>query len=76
MFPAADPFSGAIFHGGQFNITINTVNKSQALVQMVQFLQNEAMNESKELNRRMMMTALHFNEKFNLLRAFLKILMK
>ena len=28
MFPAADPFSGAIFHGGQFNITINTVNKS------------------------------------------------
>ena len=31
---------------------------------MVQFLQNEAMNESKELNRRMMMTALHFNGLF------------
>ena len=43
---------------------------------MVQFLQNEAMNESKELNRRMMMTALHFNEKFNLLLAYLKILLK
>ena len=28
MFPAAGPFSGAMFHGGQFNITINTVNKS------------------------------------------------
>ena len=27
-FPAAGPFSGAVFHGGQFNITINTVNKS------------------------------------------------
>ena len=26
-FPAAGPFSGAVFHGGQFNITINTVNK-------------------------------------------------
>ena len=28
MFPAAGPFSGSAFHGGQFNITINTVNKS------------------------------------------------
>ena len=27
-FPAAGPFSGAVFHGGQFNITINIVNKS------------------------------------------------
>ena len=27
-FPAAGPFSGAVFHGGQFIITINTVNKS------------------------------------------------
>ena len=27
-FPAAGPFSEAVFHGGQFNITINTVNKS------------------------------------------------
>ena len=27
-FPAADPFSEAVFHGGQFNITISTVNKS------------------------------------------------
>ena len=27
-FPAAGPFSGAVFHGEQFNITINTVNKS------------------------------------------------
>ena len=27
-FPAAGPFSGAVFHGGQFNITINTINKS------------------------------------------------
>ena len=27
-FPAAGPFSGAVFHRGQFNITINTVNKS------------------------------------------------
>ena len=27
-FPAAGPFSGAVFHGGQFNLTINTVNKS------------------------------------------------
>ena len=27
-FPAAGPFSGAVFHGGQFNITINTVSKS------------------------------------------------
>ena len=26
--PAAGPFSGAVFHGGPFNITINTVNKS------------------------------------------------
>ena len=26
--PAAGPFSGAVFHGRQFNITINTVNKS------------------------------------------------
>lgn len=26
--PPAGPFSGAVFHGGQFNITINTVNKS------------------------------------------------
>ena len=25
--PAAGPFSGAVFHGGQFNITINSVNK-------------------------------------------------
>ena len=28
MFPSACPFSGAVFHGGQFNITINAVNKS------------------------------------------------
>ena len=28
MFPSASPFSGAVFHGGQFNITINAVNKS------------------------------------------------
>ena len=27
-FPAAGPFSGVVFHGRQFNITINTVNKS------------------------------------------------
>ena len=27
-FPKAGPFSGAVLHGGQFNITINTVNKS------------------------------------------------
>ena len=27
-FPAAGPFSGAVFNGGQFNITINTLNKS------------------------------------------------
>ena len=27
-FPAAGPFSGAVFYGGQFNITINTVNKT------------------------------------------------
>ena len=27
-FPAAGPFSEAVFHGGQFNTTINTVNKS------------------------------------------------
>ena len=27
-FPAAGPFSRAVFHGGQFNITINNVNKS------------------------------------------------
>ena len=27
-FPAAGPFSEAVFHGGQFNITINTVNRS------------------------------------------------
>ena len=27
-FPAAGPFSGAVFHGGEFNITINTINKS------------------------------------------------
>ena len=27
-FPATGPFSGAVFHGGQFNITLNTVNKS------------------------------------------------
>ena len=25
MFPATCPLSGAVFHGGQFNITINTV---------------------------------------------------
>ena len=28
MFPAVGTFGGAIFHGGQFNITINTENKS------------------------------------------------
>ena len=28
MFPTAGPFSGAVLHGGQFNIIINTVNKS------------------------------------------------
>mgnify|MGYP000692387901 CR=1 FL=1 len=27
-FPAVGPFSGAALHGGQFNIRINTVNKS------------------------------------------------
>ena len=27
-FPEAGPFSGAVFHGGQFNKAINTVNKS------------------------------------------------
>ena len=27
-FPAAGPFNLALFHGGQFNITMNTVNKS------------------------------------------------
>ena len=27
-FPAAGRFSGAVFHGGQYNITINPVNKS------------------------------------------------
>ena len=27
-FPETGPFSGAVFHEGQFNITINTVNKS------------------------------------------------
>ena len=29
-FPLAGSFSGAVFHGGQFNITINTVDKSLA----------------------------------------------
>ena len=28
MFPADCPFSGAVFHGGQISITINTLKKS------------------------------------------------
>ena len=28
QFPATGTFSGAVFHGGKFNITINTVNMS------------------------------------------------
>ena len=28
VIPASGAFSGAVFHGGQFSITINTLNKS------------------------------------------------
>lgn len=30
--PGTGPFSGAVFHGGHFNITINTVNQSPTSV--------------------------------------------
>ena len=63
MFPLAASFSEVVFNGGQFNITINTVNKSLGICAVL-FLQHEATSESKELlNRRMATRAHHCSER-------------
>ena len=59
----AASFSEAVFNGGQFNITINTVNKSLGICEVL-FLQHEATSESNELlNRRMTTRAHHCSER-------------
>ncbi|KAK2564356.1 hypothetical protein P5673_011781 [Acropora cervicornis] len=59
-FPAAGPFSRAVFHGGKFNITINTVNKSP----ITQHILHEASSASSACLNRQTKTALR-SDKLN-----------
>ena len=65
MFPSAGPFSGAVFFVEYWTIQHNYKRCEQVTrLLVVNFLRNEATNESNEfLNRRMMTAAHNFNEK-------------
>ena len=68
VIPASGAFSGAVFHGGHFNITLNTLNKSPNTSKYSVSTVNGATNASSEfLTRLLYHSSDNFLSKFFLL---------
>ena len=61
VIPASSAFSGAVFHGGHLNITINMLNKSpntsKCSVSTVAWSEHGATNATSEFSTHLMKTA-------------------